>query len=122
MALSASDAKASANFASVSASQISELTSTAEFSLKKLRLAQIAAALKSPEPIIKLREKLGSNQTTAQSLALADGRVKNLARGQSGNQPLLLEVFGVYPLRQRSDNAGAQSSAQTPLFPPFQPY
>ncbi len=99
LALCFSNANASASFTSTLAPRTAKTALVAELPLKKLRLAQIAAALKSPEPIIALRDKLDTNQTAAQSLALADDRVKNLARGQPGNQPLLVEVFGVYPLR-----------------------
>jgi hypothetical protein len=63
------------------------------------RKKQIASALKSPVSIIALASKLDGNQATAQSVALADPRVQAFARGQPGNQPLLLEVFGIYPLR-----------------------
>lgn len=72
---------------------------TIDTPLTKLRRAQIALALKSTEPIIALTTKLDKNQITAQSIALADDRVKSLARGQPGNRPLLVEVFGIYPLR-----------------------
>jgi hypothetical protein len=71
----------------------------ADTPLTKARRAQIASALKVPDPIIALTNKLDKNQTTAQSIALADDRVKSLARGQPGNRPLLVEVFGIYPLR-----------------------
>jgi hypothetical protein len=56
-------------------------------------------ALKRDPSIIPLAAKLDALQSDAQSIALADSRVKSLARGQPGNKPLLLEVFGVYPLR-----------------------
>lgn len=65
----------------------------------KARKKQIASALKSPLSIIPLATKLDGNQSTAQSVALADTRIQAFARGQPGNQPLLLEVFGIYPLR-----------------------
>jgi hypothetical protein len=56
-------------------------------------------ALKRDPSIIPLAGKLDAQQSDAQSIALSDSRVKSLARGQPGNKPLLLEVFGVYPLR-----------------------
>jgi hypothetical protein len=73
-----------------------------ETPLIKARRAQIAAALKQTDPLIPLpvsAAKLDKNQTIAQSVALADPRVKGLTIGQPGNRPLLVEVFGVYPLR-----------------------
>jgi hypothetical protein len=63
------------------------------------RQADIAKALTATTSIIPLRHKLDSAQTQAQAIALEAPNVKSLARGQPGNQPLLLEVFGVYPLR-----------------------
>ncbi len=56
-------------------------------------------ALKRNPSIIPLVAKLDAQQAEAQNVALGDTRVKSFARGQPGNKPLLLEVFGVYPLR-----------------------
>jgi hypothetical protein len=85
-----------------SASTLAPLQSRNETPLVKARRAQIAAALKLSDPLISLSAtsaKLDKNQTIAQSVALADPRVKSLTVGQPGNRPLLVEVFGVYPLR-----------------------
>ena len=70
--------------------------------LVKARRAQIAAALKQSDPLIMLpasTAKLDKNQTIAQTVALTEPRVKALTIGQPGNRPLLVEVFGIYPLR-----------------------
>jgi hypothetical protein len=80
-------------------STLSAKNVSVETPLKKARQAQIETALKSATSIIALTSKLDKNQTIAQSIALADDRVKSLARGQPGNRPLLAEVFGIYPLR-----------------------
>jgi hypothetical protein len=85
-----------------SASTLAPLQSRSETPLVQARRAQIAAALKLAEPLIPLSAtsaKLDKNQTIAQTVALADPRVKSLTIGQPGNRPLLVEVFGVYPLR-----------------------
>jgi hypothetical protein len=85
-----------------SASTLAPLQSRSETPLVQARRAQIAAALKLAEPLIPLSAisaKLDKNQTIAQTVALADPRVKSLTVGQPGNRPLLVEVFGVYPLR-----------------------
>lgn len=71
----------------------------AQTALVKARRAQVAEALKQANPIVPLKAKLDASQTLAQSIALENDSVKSLARGQPGNKPLLLEVFGVYPLR-----------------------
>ncbi len=84
------------------ASTLAPLQPPRDTPLVQARRAQIAATLKLTEPLIPLSSssgKLDKNQTIAQTIALADSRVKSLTIGQPGNRPLLVEVFGVYPLR-----------------------
>ena len=78
---------------------LSPKSSAAPPELIQKQLAHRATALKRDPSIIPLAAKLDVLQTEAQTIALSDARVKTLARGQPGNKPLLLEVFGVYPLR-----------------------
>ena len=84
------------------ASTLALTTPTVATPLVKARRAQIAAALKQSDPLIMLpasTAKLDKNQTIAQTVALTEPRVKALTIGQPGNRPLLVEVFGIYPLR-----------------------
>jgi hypothetical protein len=85
-----------------STSTLAPTKSGNETPLVKARRTQIAAALKLADPLIPLSAgsaKLDKNQTIAQTVAITEPRVKSLTIGQPGNRPLLVEVFGVYPLR-----------------------
>jgi hypothetical protein len=85
-----------------SASTLAARAAPADTPLVKTRRAQIAAALKKPDPLMALvasSAKLDTNQSIAQTVALTDPRVKSLTVGQPGNRALLVEVFGIYPLR-----------------------
>lgn len=67
--------------------------------LIKARLEKIKTSLSQNPPIL-LLENLDETQNTAQNLAIKDERFLRETRDKTSNEPLLNEIFGVYPLRE----------------------
>jgi hypothetical protein len=67
--------------------------------LIKARVKKIQNSLKQNPPIL-LLENLDEAQNAAQNLAIKDERFLRETRDKNSNEPLLSEVFGVYPLRE----------------------
>ena len=65
----------------------------------KARVEKIQTALKQTPPVLTL-ENLDEAQNAAQNLALKDERFVRETRDKQSNEPLLNEIFGVYPLRE----------------------
>ena len=65
----------------------------------KARIEKIQNSLKQNPPIL-LLENLDEMQNAAQNLAIKDERFQREIRDKQTNEPLLNEIFGVYPLRE----------------------
>ncbi len=75
------------------------------------RLEKITATLKLSPSVLTI-ETTDENQKTAQNLAVNDARFINETKDAQTGEPLLNEIFGVYPLRQ-SDIVQQTSQCQT---------
>lgn len=67
--------------------------------LIKARIEKIRNSLRQTPPIL-LLEGLDETQNLAQNLAIKDERFLRETRDKQTNEPLLNEIFGVYPLRE----------------------
>lgn len=67
--------------------------------LIKARIEKIRNSLRQTPPIL-LLEGLDETQNAAQNLAIKDERFLRETRDKQTNEPLLNEIFGVYPLRE----------------------
>ncbi|MEP6903660.1 MAG: hypothetical protein ABJA66_18200, partial [Actinomycetota bacterium] len=67
--------------------------------LVKARIEKIQNSLRQTPPIL-LLEGLDETQNLAQNLAVKDERFQRETRDAKSNEPLLNEIFGVYPLRE----------------------
>lgn len=67
--------------------------------LIKARIEKIQNSLRQTPPIL-LLEGLDETQNLAQNLAIKDERFLRETRDKQTNEPLLNEIFGVYPLRE----------------------
>lgn len=83
--------------------------------LIKTRVEKIQNALKQTPPILAL-DGLDETQTAAQNLAIGDGRFQRETRDAATNEPLLNEIFGVYPLRESDFTPQTQTCRQSRCF------
>lgn len=81
----------------------------------KARVEKVQNALKQTPPILAL-EGLDETQNAAQNLAIADGRFQRETRDAKTNEPLLNEIFGVYPLRESDFTPQTQTCRQSRCF------
>lgn len=83
--------------------------------LLKARVEKIQNSLKQNPPVI-LLENLEEPQNTAQNLAIKDARFIRETRDAKSNEPLLNEIFGVYPLRESDFITQTDSCRQSKCF------
>lgn len=81
----------------------------------KSRIEKIQNALKQTPPILAL-DGLDEAQTAAQNLAIRDERFQRETRDAKTNEPLLNEIFGVYPLRESDFTPLTQPCRQSQCF------
>lgn len=81
----------------------------------KARIEKIRNALKQTPPILAL-DGLDATQTAAQNLAIGDERFQRETRDAKTNEPLLNEIFGVYPLRESDFIPQTQTCRQSRCF------
>ncbi len=81
----------------------------------KARLEKIQNSLKQNPPIL-LLEGLDETQNIAQNLAIKDEKFLRETRDKTSNEPLLNEIFGVYPLRESDFIQQTQTCKQSKCF------
>lgn len=81
----------------------------------KARIEKIQNALKNAPSILTL-DGLDAAQNAAQNLAISDERFQRETRDAKTNEPLLNEIFGVYPLRDSDFIQQTQSCRQSQCF------
>lgn len=86
-----------------------------EDALIKARVEKIQNSLKQNPPVL-LLENLDETQKTAQNIATKDERFLRETRDKNSNEPLLNEIFGVYPLRESDFIQQTQTCKQSKCF------
>jgi hypothetical protein len=86
-----------------------------EDALLKARVEKIRNSLRQNPPIL-LLENLNPEQTAAQTAATKDERFLRETRDKTSNEPLLNEIFGVYPLRESDFIQQTQTCRQSRCF------